>query len=207
VPSVADGIELRPPAKRGDLSRAAREGARVIGLIDGVFDLTLAVTPAEVHDAAACGVELYGGASMGALRACECPQSMQGVGEIWAAYVAGDIRDDDEVAMTFMPGSYEVIAYPLVQVREVVRLAVELRPDLSRELDAFFHTVQARSFQERTMTAINDAAEPLVKLGLSREVLLQWMTLPEFDRKRRDAVQVLDVVTTARATPPRPHSS
>ena len=39
--------EYRPPAKRGDLIAAARDGATIIGLIDGVFHQESAVAHRE----------------------------------------------------------------------------------------------------------------------------------------------------------------
>ena len=40
--------DYRPPAKRGDLYNAAREGARIILLIDGVFFQECSVAHKEV---------------------------------------------------------------------------------------------------------------------------------------------------------------
>ena len=43
-------VDLRPPAGRGDILFAAAEGARAIGLIDGLFDSE----PADVYVDSCC---------------------------------------------------------------------------------------------------------------------------------------------------------
>src|SRR5436305_8306237 len=63
--------EYRPPIRRGDLDGIA-PGA-VVGVIDGVFAQTLAISPGEIREAIDSGVAVYGAASMGALRAAEVP--------------------------------------------------------------------------------------------------------------------------------------
>lgn len=75
--------DYRPPAKRGDITRAVEDGARVIGLIDGVFFQDCAVAHREVLAALRAGVRVVGASSMGALRAAELDSlGMEGVGEI-----------------------------------------------------------------------------------------------------------------------------
>ncbi|MDD1646541.1 MAG: TfuA-related McrA-glycine thioamidation protein, partial [Methanomicrobiales archaeon] len=54
----------RPPAARGDLSRAAEEGARIIGLIDGVFFQESAVGHREILYAIQKGARVVGASSM-----------------------------------------------------------------------------------------------------------------------------------------------
>ena len=187
--------EYRPPAKRGDITRIAEEGARVIGLIDGLFHQNLAVTPSEVREAARRGVRLFGGASMGALRACECPDSMQGIGGIWSAFARGEIADDDEVALTFLPAGFEPVAYPLVQLREACRLAAQSYPDAAPSLHQLIEAVRSKPFQERTLETIGRLADPLLgpldPLG-GNDHLVERQAVRTF--KRRDALEVVDAV-------------
>jgi hypothetical protein len=187
-------LEYRPPAARGDLVRAAEEGARIIGLIDGVFHQTLAVTPAEVRAAARGGARLFGGASLGALRACECPHDMQGVGAIWSAFAQGALADDDEVAVTFIPETYELVAYPLVQVREAAQLVVAAHAGAQELATRFVEAVRALSFQERTLSSLRVAAVDLLSAGVSWTELKMWLTHGDFDVKRRDALAVIQAV-------------
>ena len=98
------GRRLRPPAEAGDLYRAARAGAAVIGLVDGVFEDRPTVWHKEILWALAAGVRVYGAASLGALRAAECAAfGMEGVGAIFARCRSGDLEDDHELALAYAP--------------------------------------------------------------------------------------------------------
>ncbi|MEI8331927.1 MAG: TfuA-like protein, partial [Methanomicrobiales archaeon] len=56
--------DYRPPAKRGDLINVAREGAAIIGLIDGVFHQESAVAHREILAALKTGILVIGSSSM-----------------------------------------------------------------------------------------------------------------------------------------------
>src|SRR5688572_13098200 len=88
--------DYRPPVKRGDLEDIAP--GTVVGIIDGVFGETLAISPGEIREAINRGVIVYGASSMGALRAAEIPRVM-GVGRIYEMFSMGTIDRDDEVAL------------------------------------------------------------------------------------------------------------
>jgi hypothetical protein len=64
-------IVFMGPAKAGDVAGAVKAGAWAIGLIDGIFDDIQSVWHKELLFALDEGVQLAGGASMGALRAAE----------------------------------------------------------------------------------------------------------------------------------------
>lgn len=193
-------IEYAPPARRGDLIAAAKSGYAVIGLIDGVFHQALAVTPAEVREAASSAT-LIGGASMGALRACECPDHMRGVGQVWADFVSRRLTADDEVAVTFLPETYALMACPLVQVREVARLARVRYPHLEASLAIFVDRVRSLPFHERILERIRKESAELETRGVLWGDLEAWLIEPSFDLKRRDALAVIDAVVQATTTP------
>src|SRR5215203_3507429 len=91
-----------PPIRRGDLPKVIAEGARTIGIIDGEFGQSLAVSVMEIRAGLEQGIHVWGAASMGALRAAECQSlGMSGVGWIFQGYVDGSLRADDEVALLF----------------------------------------------------------------------------------------------------------
>ncbi len=76
--------EYRPPAQRGDVLGAVRDGATIICLIDGVFHQESAVGHREILSAIKGGARVIGASSMGALRAAEMDTlGMEGVGEIY----------------------------------------------------------------------------------------------------------------------------
>src|SRR5947209_1003668 len=85
--------DFRPPIRRGDLDGIAPSA--VVGVIDGLFAQTLAISPGEIREAIGNGVAVYGAASMGALRAAEVP-GVIGVGRIYDMYRTGAIERDDE---------------------------------------------------------------------------------------------------------------
>ena len=80
-------LELRGPARQGDIWRALDEQPAAIALIDGVFESVPAVWHHELRAALASGVPVFGAASMGALRAAELwRQGMLGIGRIFEWY-------------------------------------------------------------------------------------------------------------------------
>src|SRR5215216_6955991 len=129
------GFEWRPPVRQGDLYRAARQGPRVIGVVDGFFEVTPTVWHKEILWALAKGIHVYGAASMGALRAVELESfGMRGVGAIYQAFRSGALVDDDEVAVMHGPCELDFIAVaePMVNIRatliEAARRGAITRP-------------------------------------------------------------------------------
>lgn len=116
--------DYRPPAARGDIPQAVADGARVIGLIDGVFFQECSVGHREILAALRQGVKVVGASSMGALRASELDGlGMEGVGEVYRRYRSGEIVADDEVALVYDPESGLSLSEPLVNVRYAVEMA------------------------------------------------------------------------------------
>src|SRR5580700_7605068 len=75
----------RPPARRGDIYRALRDGFHTIVLIDGEFHGQPSVWQREIVDALIEGAVVHGASSMGALRAAELHSlGMVGHGQIFA---------------------------------------------------------------------------------------------------------------------------
>jgi len=113
------GIEFRPPAACGDVLRAAREGPRAIGLIDGLFETGPSVWHKEILDALACGVAVAGAASLGAIRAAELHGfGMTGVGRVFARYRDGRLDRDDAVMVSHAPAElrYRPLTVALVDL-------------------------------------------------------------------------------------------
>ncbi len=118
--------DYRPPVKRGDVFKAAKEGARIIGLIDGVFFQDSAVAHKEILHVLEMKTKVIGSSSMGALRASELyPYGMEGIGEIYRLYMNGTLVSDDEVALIFDPVSFDPLSEPLINIRDNIREAEE----------------------------------------------------------------------------------
>ncbi|HSN28898.1 MAG TPA: TfuA domain-containing protein, partial [Kofleriaceae bacterium] len=115
------GAEVRPPAGVGDVLRASRERVQRIAIIDGYFERMAAVWHKEILVALDRGIEVWGAASMGALRAAELDVfGMRGVGTIYRAFKRGELVRDDEVAVAHLPGEvgYRPVSDALVNLRD-----------------------------------------------------------------------------------------
>jgi hypothetical protein len=118
--------DYRGPAAKGDLARAAKDGADTIALIDGRFDQRLAVGPAEILRVMRAGVRVYGASSMGALRAAELhDEGMEGVGQVFEWYRDGVIEAEDEVALIYDAESFRALTIPMVSIRSILKAAQE----------------------------------------------------------------------------------
>lgn len=200
------GIEVRPPAAQGDVLRAVRDGARLLGLADGVFGSEPAVWHKELLFALECGVHTLGAASMGALRAAELHAfGMEGVGTIFAAYRDGVLVADDEVALVHGPAEIGWIALsePMVNLRATLaRLARSglLAPaegaHVARRLAALF-------YPERTRAAFEAVLRETV--GDPRaETVVRWARRLFVDAKRADAARLVRRLAALASCPTEP---
>ena len=122
--------DYRPPVKRGDIYRLLEENDNidVIGIIDGVFHQSPAVAHKEILKALKEDITVVGGASMGALRACELyPFGMIGVGNIFNDYKTGVIDSDDDVAVALNPDTLEQMSESWINIKYNLDLAKESR--------------------------------------------------------------------------------
>ncbi len=184
--------DFRPPAKRGDIYRAAREEAEIILLIDGVFFQECSVAHKEVIYALETGVRVVGASSMGALRASELDiYGMEGIGKIYQAYKSGHLVSDDEVALIFDPFSWEPRSEPLVNIRFNLDLALQMGVISASCKDRLFHCAQAQYFPDRTYERMF-----LDALGLVAEEELQsfreFLAKEKRDFKMEDALLALE---------------
>lgn len=160
------------PAGQGDVYRLLALPLKRIILIDGVFHGQPAVWQRELLAAMAAGIEVIGAASMGALRAAECgAYGMLGIGEIYAAYAAGRLDGDDEVALLHGDAhhDYRPLSLPLVNVRATLAATTRqrlLESDAARRL---LTAAVALPFTERTWTTLcQKAAVPTATAAVLR---------------------------------------
>ncbi|MDD4137119.1 MAG: TfuA-related McrA-glycine thioamidation protein [Methanoregula sp.] len=186
--------EYRPPAKRGDLLRAADEGATIIGLIDGVFHQESAVAHREILAAVKKGVKVVGASSMGALRAAEMDTlGMVGIGEVYRMYKSGELISDDEVALVFDPETGLSLSEPLINIRFTLREA-ELQGIITPQDHAtLLSAAQAVFYPQRTYGRIVSAAGAAIS-SETQERFLAWVNLHACDKKREDAVVALEYI-------------
>jgi hypothetical protein len=151
-----------PPVAQGDiLSLLHHDPPAALGIVDGVFYMAPPVWHKEILQAIELGIPVYGASSMGALRAAECDRfGMVGVGEVYRRYAAGELTDDDEVALVH--GDAEIgwigATEPLVNVRATLEAEVEASRLAQDEADAVIAAVKTLWFPERRRRAVIDAA-------------------------------------------------
>jgi hypothetical protein len=183
--------DYRPPAKRGDVFRAAKDGAKIVGLIDGVFFQDSAVAHKEVLAVLEMEVVVVGASSMGALRAAELyPFGMEGVGEIFRLYRDGVLVSDDEVALIFDPVSYAPLSEPLVNIRDNVRSAQELGYIDQDAGEKILAIASSLYFPKRTYDRILEVATGLD--DRQKEGFMKFLREEKRDLKRDDATRTLE---------------
>ena len=107
-----------PPIRRGDLIAALHDRPAIIGIIDGQFLQSLAVSPLEIFAALRAGTTVLGAASMGALRAVEMRRfGMIGVGTIFRWFRDERLVAEDELAVAFDPDTGSALSDALVNMR------------------------------------------------------------------------------------------
>lgn len=158
--------DILPPAAVGDILRASkRRDVGRIAIIDGYFERMAAVWHKEILIALERGIDVWGAASMGALRAAElAPFGMRGVGVVYEWYKRGLVTADDEVAVAHLPAEYGYRATS----DALVNIRYSLGKYKPRNAEALLSRAQATFYRERSWT----------KLGLGK---------PMLDRKANDA--------------------
>jgi ribosomal protein S12 methylthiotransferase accessory factor len=179
--------DYRAPVRRGDLDSLAP--GTVVGLIDGVFEQDLAVSPREVTDALARGLVVFGGSSMGALRAAEV-EGARGVGRVYEWYRDGLISRDDEVALLFHPEMMIPLTVPTVNVRFAVQRLRSMGTIDDATGAALLSSAERLHFKDRTYPRILDIAG----LGCRRDRDELIAMLEAHDIKAEDAQAVLEAI-------------
>src|SRR5690606_8104116 len=163
-PSLASGdlqqwpeLEFRSPAGKGDLAAAARDGAGIIGLVDGLFEFQPSVWHKEILYCLDRGIAVAGAASMGALRAAECARfGMIGIGRIFDDYHEGRRTSDADVAVLHAPAElgHAALTLALVDAEETVERMVSAGVLGAVEADAALAIARALHFKDRTWDEI-----------------------------------------------------
>jgi len=211
VTGVLDA-DCRPPVSQGDIYRAARSGPDMIGIIDGYFDGVPSVWHKEIQWVMSQGIQIFGSASMGALRAAELHEfGMQGVGRIFEDYRSGRLEDDDEVAIIHAPADmgFKALSVPMVSVRATLESAVaeEVMPqavssEICKHAKALYY---ADREWDRILAHASSSSTALPELKLFKA----WLPENFVDAKREDALEMLSamkqglVADTPASTPAR----
>jgi hypothetical protein len=191
------GYELRQPARQGDFLRAIEDGANVIGLIDGIYEHVPAIWHKEILYGLAQGVQVFGAASMGALRAAECAAfGMIGIGKIYEDYARGVLEDDAEVAQSHGPAElgFLPLSEPLVNVRATLSQCLHRSCITDAEYGCLLEMAKATFFKDRTYKLLVQSCIPHKSRAAEVLTALRENTV---NQKLLDAQLLLDAVVAA----------
>jgi hypothetical protein len=205
-PAGFETVDYRGPAGQGDIARAVVEGATAVGLIDGRYEDIAAVWHKEILYAIQEGVQVFGAASMGALRASECADfGMVGVGAVFERYRSGELEDDAAVAQLHAPDElgYLPLTEALVNVEATIAHFVKLRAVTDDEAARLDSAARALFFKKRTYARI--LAEAGLSEGKRGKSLAELFKRCKVDVKRQDALTLyayLAFMVPERQAPP-----
>jgi len=175
---LRDGVQLRPPVRRGDVDRlvAAAAVPGVVVICDGVFQSVPAVSHAELCAAIDAGWQVWGVSSIGAIRAFELrDEGMHGFGYVYEQLSRHEDFTDDEMCLLHFP---EDPWFPLTEALVNLRYALDMRgADLGISAEAGTRALAALShawFGDRTPESMQAA---LVDAGVpapDARALLAW---------------------------------
>jgi hypothetical protein len=186
-----------PPVAQGDVYRAALSRPPAIGIVDGYFQQVPAVWHKEILWTLAQGIDVFGSASMGALRAAELEAfGMEGVGAIFEAYRDGILEDDDDVAVAH--GRYDTdfhaVSEPMTNIRATLTAAVGAGVIEPPEAEVLERIGKAIHYPERVYpTILRRAADEGVG-ATSLDAFKRWLPAGRVDQKRQDAVAMLRAI-------------
>jgi hypothetical protein len=175
-----------PPARAGDVLAVLPERPLAIALVDGLFDTTPSVWHHELLLALDAGVAVFGGGSMGALRAAELgAQGVVGVGRIFRWYRDGVVDDDGEVALLHGDAEHgwRPLTLPLVNVRAAAEAARAEGVIGARDARALVRAAQEVHYTARTWRGVLAAA----RLGAAARERLRAFLPRAPDPKAEDA--------------------
>lgn len=210
--SLYTDANILPPARRGDvLDVVTRQGARAIGIVDGLFNSVPSVWHKEILFALSRGVRVFGAASMGALRAAELHTfGMVGVGAIFGEFVSGALTDDDEVAVAHGPAesSFRPLSEAMVNIRHGLDLAERSGTISAATRARLTAHAKATFYAERSWQSLFRAAPGLSVDEDELAPLRALVARVRPNRKREDAIALLQALSGAGDEPqaPRPAS-
>ena len=187
VRQMLPAAHVTSPVAHGDLERFHTAGATAFLIIDGLFAHRRAAGPAEIVDVLRSGAQVFGAASIGAIRAAECwPAGMLGVGAAYLLYRWRVISGDDEVAVAVDPDRrFAAVSTALLSIRFGLLAAIRERLLGHADASAVLTAAKRMHFSQRTW----DAAFAAAQLPLTPELR---RICERHDVKRRDALRAVE---------------
>ena len=196
--ALLEGLEVRAPALCGDLLRAVHDGAKVIGLIDGVFESVASVWHKEILFALSRDVAVLGSSSMGALRAAECRAfGMIGVGAIYEDYAAGRRCADADVAVSHAPAElgFQPLSLALVDAEYTLNALKGSGALSAQDHAAALASARSMHFKDRTWNTLITGAFPEERHA---SALVELVTSVHHSRKTLDAGELLTLLQSGK---------
>jgi hypothetical protein len=193
-PRVELDAEYLPPAIAGDVYRVALRRPAAIGIVDGPIERAPAVWHKEILWAMSRGIQVFGSAGVGALRAVELAAfGMQGVGRIFEAFEDGTLEDDDEVAVAYGPpeAGYRSSSAAMVDIRATLASAeVEgvIGPVTRTALERIGKGLH---YAQRAYTTLLEHAGAAALPAGELAALRDWLPGGRVELKQRDALAML----------------
>ncbi|MBE6488880.1 MAG: TfuA-related McrA-glycine thioamidation protein [Methanosphaera stadtmanae] len=193
--SILDA-DYQPPIKRGDIDNLLnnRDDMEIIGIIDGVFHQSPAVSHKEILRALKDNITVVGGASMGALRACELyPYGMIGIGNIFEDYKNGTIESDDDVAVSLDPTTYEQLSDSWINMKYNFNKAQKDNILSQEDVDNLLATSKDIYYPKRSFEYVIKKSE---LTEYKKTELTKYLDKNKFDIKHDDAKAVIEYIKT-----------
>lgn len=193
--SILDA-DYQPPIKRGDIDNLLNnhDDVEIIGIIDGVFHQSPAVSHKEILRALKNNITVVGGASMGALRACELyPYGMIGIGNIFEDYKNGTIESDDDVAVSLDPTTYEQLSDSWINMKYNFNKAQKDNILSQEDVDNLLATSKDIYYPKRSFEYVIKKSE---LTEYKKTELTKYLDKNKFDIKHDDAKAVIEYIKT-----------
>ncbi|MDJ0683024.1 MAG: TfuA-like protein [Xenococcaceae cyanobacterium MO_167.B52] len=194
-PKLLQDFKILPPIKRGDLTLLCQsEQLGTIVIVDGIFHNYLSVSHLEIREAISKGWIVWGGCSIGAIRAFEMKElGMRGFGKIFNLYCQEEDFQDDEVALLHEPvPPYRMFSEPLVHIRVAIQELQTLgllQPDSGERI---IKNLKNLWFGDRTLVLFK---QQLTKFVSKNDLIQIKEILKDFNRfrlKTKDLEQFLE---------------
>jgi hypothetical protein len=190
-----DKILIKPPIQREDLENLG-SAYKNIYIVDGVFHTELSISPREILNKLKQGYKVYGGSSMGALRAAELDlYGMIGIGSIYEMYKSGEINSDAEVALSCNPENYYPLSEPLINIRYAIKLAYEKHLIKSNHQENMLKALLKVHFYELNYAEVFKTAKKIWPPNIA-QLFQEFIkkNKKDLDLKRKDALKVIRVI-------------
>ena len=186
--------DYKSPIKRGDLTTLLEneDHIDIIGIIDGLFHQSPAVAHKEILKALNNDITVVGGASMGALRACELyPYGMIGVGQIFEDYKNGIIDSDDDVAVSLDSQTYQQLSDSWINMKYNFNNACDDNIINRKDVDILLETSKNTYYPKRSFEYVINKSDINSD---KKEKLKEYIKEKNFDIKYEDAKAVLEYI-------------